>query len=511
MNKFALNTVLSLVSLTTLSAQLVPDLMSYQGQVVDSSGNGIGSGTPVNRKMIFRIFDAGTAGNRLWSEEQTVTIANGVFSVLLGQGVNATYNGNTESPRPSLRTIFGGTERYMELVVDNGDGTLNNTDAAIAPRQRLVSSAFAMRAATADAVTLGTDLNLRDANHGLGWYGPGRLFNGVSVDGPVLYGFSGGALGTNQNGFYNLAVQWNSAGKVALGTGIDTNFNTSIRPPLKLDSGQSAPPSNGVTGGNGSRVVLSPGTASSTPYAIGLDSNVLWNSVPSTAGYKWYSGTNEPMSLSNDGNLAVTGRFSSGGIMRMSGGSDFVDTQSVSFSSTLGFNNKNIISFGHPGQSEDYIGYQNNTFYMRDTPGGGDTSGPNLEVGGQIKEGSANVISGNANDNLRIIRGIVDNTANSNLATRNSPSATLSPDPSSGLRGYGYRFRRLENDVWTIEFTVSFNEIPTVTVTPIIGVGGTRQFIKITEITTSQVTIQTNQDDNSAGAAAGLSFIVIGD
>ena len=39
------------------------------------------------------------------------------------------------------------------------------------------------------------DLILRDANHGLGWYGSFKLFAGGSIDGPVLYGYSGGALG----------------------------------------------------------------------------------------------------------------------------------------------------------------------------------------------------------------------------------------------------------------------------------------------------------------------------
>ena len=36
---------------------------------------------------------------------------------------------------------------------------------------------------------------LLDRNHGLGWYGSGKSFAGVNVDGPVSYGWSGGALG----------------------------------------------------------------------------------------------------------------------------------------------------------------------------------------------------------------------------------------------------------------------------------------------------------------------------
>src|ERR1035438_8059708 len=52
-----------------------------------------------------------------------------------------------------------------------------------------------------------------DLNHGVGWYGAGKPFAGVSVDGPVLFGYSGGGLGTLQAGTAtNLAVYWNTAG-----------------------------------------------------------------------------------------------------------------------------------------------------------------------------------------------------------------------------------------------------------------------------------------------------------
>ena len=56
-----------------------------------------------------------------------------------------------------------------------------------------------------------------DRNHGLGWYGFGKTFAGVNVDGPVSYGWSGGALGTVQGGA-RIALQWNLAGNVGIGT-----------------------------------------------------------------------------------------------------------------------------------------------------------------------------------------------------------------------------------------------------------------------------------------------------
>ncbi len=64
------------------------------------------------------------------------------------------------------------------------------------------------------------DLFLRtgvDKNHGLGWYGGAKKFNGVNVDGPALYGYSGGVLGTMTGGQKHVLF-WNKDGNVGIGT-----------------------------------------------------------------------------------------------------------------------------------------------------------------------------------------------------------------------------------------------------------------------------------------------------
>lgn len=213
------------------SAQTVPLLINYQGKVTDSAGAGLGTGTPVNRKVIFRIFDAATSGTRLWSEQQTVTLSNGEFSVLLGSGIDAVYNSVTETPRPALDTVFtsSGTGRYLEIVVDNGDNTLNASDAAITPRQQVTSTAYSFRARAADTIAGSSDLTINPtaaaisggsvaANYGIGWYGTGRAFNGTTIDGPVLYGFSGGALGSVNGASQVTALRWNATGQVGIGS-----------------------------------------------------------------------------------------------------------------------------------------------------------------------------------------------------------------------------------------------------------------------------------------------------
>ncbi len=51
--------------------------------------------------------------------------------------------------------------------------------------------------------------NGSDINHGLGWYGSGKVFTGAeSIDGPVLYGYTGGALGTTASGQKTI-MKWN--------------------------------------------------------------------------------------------------------------------------------------------------------------------------------------------------------------------------------------------------------------------------------------------------------------
>jgi len=231
MKKTALFTAVLCLTQGNLLAN-VPLFINYQGKVFDSAGLPLGAtgsasapvAAPVNRKVLFRFYDAVTGGNRLWTEEQTVTIAVGEFSVLLGQGIAATGTAAGES-RPAIDSVFtsGTPSRFLEITVDNGDNSITEADVPITPRQQITTTAFSFRARTADSIAGSSDLAITPltgtaSNHGLGWYGTGRLFGGVAIDGPVLYGNAGGALGSNTNGTYNTALRWNAAGQLGVGT-----------------------------------------------------------------------------------------------------------------------------------------------------------------------------------------------------------------------------------------------------------------------------------------------------
>ncbi len=62
-------------------------------------------------------------------------------------------------------------------------------------------------------VWLRSDVN---KNHGIGWFGTGKTFANIAVDGPVLFGLNGGILGTTENG-QKAVITWNSTGNVGIG------------------------------------------------------------------------------------------------------------------------------------------------------------------------------------------------------------------------------------------------------------------------------------------------------
>jgi hypothetical protein len=123
----------------------VPDFVSYQGRATDTTGTPIANNTSTSRKMTFRIYDAPSAGTRLWSEEQMVTIASGDFSVLLGAGSPVTGEANTAA----LNALFTGAARFLSVTIDDGTA---NADPEVSPRQQLVTTPFAFRAKVAETV-----------------------------------------------------------------------------------------------------------------------------------------------------------------------------------------------------------------------------------------------------------------------------------------------------------------------------------------------------------------------
>ena len=123
------------------------------------------------------------------------------------------------------------------------------------------------------------DLFLRggsDRNHGLGWYGSVKPFGTYSLDGPVLYGYAGGGLGTVSSGGAGLALGWDNSGRTVVDPG---NINTGTVSVASLVFG----PGSGE--GIASRRTSGPGQ-------FGLD---------------FYTGFNRRMSIFSDGSVTIGG------------------------------------------------------------------------------------------------------------------------------------------------------------------------------------------------------------
>ena len=123
MSRFMMGTVLTHLLLTSLlptsSFAEVPRLIRYQGQLEDAQG------VPLEGPytLTFRLYDAETAGTKVWEEAQAnVPIEAGAFSVLLGQVTPL----DVDWTQP----------RWVSIQVGE--------DAELAPRQRITSVPLAL-------------------------------------------------------------------------------------------------------------------------------------------------------------------------------------------------------------------------------------------------------------------------------------------------------------------------------------------------------------------------------
>lgn len=273
--------------LGSLHAQTVPTFLNYQGRVTDSAGVGLGTGTPVNRKIVFRIYDAASGGTKMWTEEQTVTISNGEFSVLLGLGIDATGTAAGEV-RPAIASVFtslvgsgpSGANRFIGVTVDNGDNTINASDVEIAPRQQITSTAYAFRADVANQITAGSDSTFTGTTIA------GGTFTGSTISAPIITGgnFSGGGTlaGTFTGGTLSGSTLSNPtiAGGTLSGTFTGGNFTNATFAGSTFTGGTFS----GTFSGNGSALTslnganLTNGTVADTK----LTSNVALKNVVNT-------------------------------------------------------------------------------------------------------------------------------------------------------------------------------------------------------------------------------------
>lgn len=142
--------------------------------------------------------------------KSSVAVDNGVFTTSLD------FGGATDDAT--------GLWMDVEAASPPGSGFV-----AISPRQLVGATPQAVRAKVATAAesfSISSDSRLNDKtlylrsgsdiNHGLGWFGSGKFFAGQAIDGPAIFGYSGGVLGSKNGQTERNVLQWTSAGRVGI-------------------------------------------------------------------------------------------------------------------------------------------------------------------------------------------------------------------------------------------------------------------------------------------------------
>ncbi|BBM86604.1 hypothetical protein [Candidatus Uabimicrobium amorphum] len=156
-----------------------------------------------------------------WNDQQQVSVL-GHLAVSKG-----TLHLNASAPKLS----FGKNSEYaidinsgrFRLMSPSKHTFIDMSGAGTDPKVQINSSLLVRNNVTVEGLvwTKGRDIQLhpdKAADHGIGIYhaysGREKKFAGVGINGPVVYGWSGGALGSTENKQQKIALRWDSNGDV---------------------------------------------------------------------------------------------------------------------------------------------------------------------------------------------------------------------------------------------------------------------------------------------------------
>lgn len=151
-----------------------PELIPFQGFLVDGNGNPLGRDKPENHRLVIRIFDAADGGNNLWAEQQTVSVDQGRFEMLMGVG--EPYEKENHGP---LSEIFRGPNAGERHVSVERRESLGETG----PRTRLISQPYALLARSANSLVSASGRPMMEVEDGgLSFPTPVKIGTDLSVE-----------------------------------------------------------------------------------------------------------------------------------------------------------------------------------------------------------------------------------------------------------------------------------------------------------------------------------------
>lgn len=277
-----------------------------------------------------------------------------------------------------------------------------------------------------------------DANHGLGWYGDTKLFAGVNIDGPVLYGCAGGGLATVCD-TPQLALAWNNAGLVMID-------------PLSANNGTYAP---GLSFGAASREgIASKRTPGGNQY--GLDFYTFGtNRMSLTQGGRVGIGTTAPLKALDV--LDGSGANGMGGNLHVGGPSSGPDPKLIHFGDLQTSTGLGYVYLGERGE-DDTLELRATRFYFNYGKVGVGVTNPAtpLEVAGTVRatrfEGDGTALTGLSSvRSWQIVTSATVNAVANRGYVANSASAISFVLPSAATLGDIVRITGLGAGGWQVD------------------------------------------------------------
>ncbi len=131
----------------------VPNVVNYQGKLLNASGSAVSDGT---YSVQFKIYNAATGTAFLWGGSYNVLVSAGYFNVMLGEGGSAIAGASYAS----ISDALGSTSTpYLGLTITSDSSGAISSPSEISPRMRFLSSPYAVSAQNARSADNATSAN----------------------------------------------------------------------------------------------------------------------------------------------------------------------------------------------------------------------------------------------------------------------------------------------------------------------------------------------------------------